>query len=112
MSNDTTTASSAILGTSPNTQQDYYIVRGLLREYGLASAVDPAEGFPLFPQAPPGYTHESKRPQIIVALVFIILVILLPTIARLVTRARNLQMIWGSDDWAIILAAVSLSPSI
>lgn len=35
------------------------------------------------------------------------LVIAVPTGVRLHLRATKQQMVWGSDDWAILVAAVS-----
>lgn len=97
---------SAFLGDPPNTDRDYYIIRGLYRLYGIEDA-DPNVGIPFFPQTPPGYVHEKKTTQILVGLVVIIIVILATTVPRVVLRASTPGMIFGSDDWAIIVAAVS-----
>lgn len=103
MSNNTT---SAFLGSPPNTLQDYYIIRGLYRVYGLGDA-DPNVGSSLFPKQPANYVHETKTTELYFGLVMIILSVLITTIPRLVLRASNPGMVFGSDDWAIIVAAVS-----
>lgn len=99
-------STSALVGNPPNTQRDYYIVRGMDRTYGLSSA-DPNDGFTYLATEPSGYVHETKSVQVIVGLVILMLTILIPTVTRLVLRASNPAMEFGSDDWTIILAAVS-----
>lgn len=101
-----TNNTSALVGKPPNTQRDYYIVRGMDRSYGLNNA-DPNDGFTLLAAEPSGYVHETKSAQVIVGLVIIMLMILIPTVSRLVLRASSPAMQFGSDDWAIISAAVS-----
>lgn len=103
MANNTT---SALFGDPPNTKRDYYIIRGMERSYGLSSA-DPNDGFTYFASEPAGYVHETKIASIMAGLVIMILAILIPTVTRLALRASIPAMSFGSDDWAIILAAVS-----
>ncbi|KAJ4392198.1 hypothetical protein N0V93_005823 [Gnomoniopsis smithogilvyi] len=97
-------STSAFVGNPPNTERDYYIVRGMDRTYGASSA-DPADGFTYLAAAPSDYVHETKSVQVIIGLVIMMVTILIPTVARLVLRASNPAMEFGSDDWAIILAA-------
>lgn len=99
-------ATSALFGDPPNTQRDYYIIRGMERSYGVSNA-DPNGGFTYFASAPAGYVHETKTVSILAGLVIMILAILIPTVTRLALRASIPAMSFGSDDWAIILAAVS-----
>lgn len=101
-----TNTTSALFGNPPNTERDYYIIRGLDRTYGLDSS-DPNDGFTYFASEPSGYVHETKSASILAGLVIMILTILIPTVTRLVLRASIPAMSFGSDDWAIILAAVS-----
>lgn len=103
-----TNTTSALFGDPPNTKRDYYIIRGIDRTYGLGSS-DPNDGFTYFASEPPGYVHETKSSSILAGLVIMILTILIPTVTRLVLRASIPAMSFGSDDWAIILAAVSFS---
>lgn len=103
MSENTT---SALVGNPPNTQQDFYIIRGLDRSYEL-NISDPNDGWTYFAAEPSGYVHETKQTQVIVGLVIMILTVLIPTATRVILRASNPAMQFGSDDWAIILAAVS-----
>lgn len=98
---------SALVGNPPNNQRDYYIVRGLNRSYGLDNA-DPNDGFTYFAAKPVGYVHETKTVQALVGVVIMMLTILIPTIARVMLRVFNPGMEFGSDDWAIIVAAVSV----
>lgn len=107
MSNNTT---SAFLGSPPNTLQDYYIVRGLFRSNGLGD-LDPNAGAFFFPPKPPNYVHESKATVVCIGLIVIILSILITTVPRVFLRASKSGMVFGSDDWTIIVAAVSNSSS-
>lgn len=56
---------------------------------------------------PPDYVHESRRAGVQIGLVIVMLTIIIPTTIRLVLRARHERMHFGSDDWAILAAAVS-----
>ncbi|KAK9770269.1 hypothetical protein AB5N19_07723 [Seiridium cardinale] len=101
MSNST----SAFIGQPPNTERDYYIVRGFLRGVGLAT-VDPALGYTRAAQKPyDDFTYTSKTPGIIVGLSIVIIAIVAATSARLFLRAAMSQMRFGTDDWATIVAA-------
>ncbi|KAH7039625.1 uncharacterized protein B0I36DRAFT_357028 [Microdochium trichocladiopsis] len=102
MSGNTT---SATLGRPPNTLDDYYTIRALLRDFGL-DKLDPNDGYVLVGPRPPGLPFENKQAGIIVGMVIMMLIIILPTGARLRLRATKQQMVWGPDDWAILLAAV------
>jgi hypothetical protein len=106
MSNST----SAFVGQPPNTQDDYYIVRGFLRGVGLNS-VDPALGYTRAARKPyDGFTYTSKTPGIIAGLSIVIVAIVAATGTRLFLRASMSQMRFGADDLATIVAAVSVFP--
>lgn len=101
---------SAFVGQPPNTERDYYIVRGFLRGAGLYH-VDPALGYTPAAKPPtPGYTYTSKQPGIIVGLIIIIVAITTATVTRLVLRASMSQMRFGPDDWATMAAGVRPPP--
>lgn len=101
-------ASSAFVGDPPNTQRDWYIVRGLLRVVGM-SDVDPAEGYLPAAAVRTDGAYATKRPGVIAGLVVVLLTILGVTGARLALRASVSQMRFGVDDWATIAAAVRSS---
>jgi hypothetical protein len=103
-------SASAIIGAPPNTDRDLDIVRGWYRRFGMGN-VDPTKGFLLVARQPPGYVPESKQAGIIGGMVAVILAIVVPTVARLIARSRGKHTRLGSDDWAIVVAAVRLSPS-
>ena len=101
---------SALVGQPPNTERDYYIVRGFLRSAGLFH-VDPALGYIRAAQPPsPDYTYASRQPGIIVGLIIIIVAITTATVTRLVLRASMSQMRFGADDWATMAAGVGFHP--
>lgn len=97
------TAPSAFIGQPPNTQRDWYIVRGFLRLVGLADT-DPALGYVLAAKDN-GANDGSKRPAVIGGLITCLVAISTVTIARLGLRASMSQMRFGLDDWATIAAA-------
>lgn len=100
---------SALVGQPPNTERDYYIVRGFLRAARLDDA-DPALGYVRAAQPPyPGYEYTSKQPGIIAGLIIIIVAITVATVSRLALRVSMTQLRFGADDWATIAAAVSLA---
>lgn len=95
---------SAYIGDPPNTQRDYYIVRGLLRAIGMTTQ-DPAEGY-VVAAVDTGEDFTSKRPAVIAGLIIVLVAITTVTGSRLVMRASVSQMRFGADDWATIAAAV------
>lgn len=98
--------SSAYVGAAPNTQRDWYIVRGLLRAVGQGD-VDPAEGYILAPQDN-GEPYVSKRPAVIAGIIIAMVAITIVTSVRLGLRVSMSQMRLGADDCATIAAAVCL----
>lgn len=115
MSNSTTSSwvphnnmSSAHVGEPPNTQRDWYIVRGLLRVVGMGDT-DPANGYVVAVTASEtGQDYTSKRPAVIAGLIVVLVAITVVTGSRLALRASMSQMRFGADDWATIAAAVCL----
>lgn len=97
------TLPSAFIGQPPNTQRDWYIVRGFLRLVGLPDT-DPALGYVLAAEDN-GANDGSKRPAVIGGLITCLVAISTVTFARLGLRASMSQMRFGLDDWATIAAA-------
>lgn len=102
--------SSAILGYPPNNEDDFFIVRGIFRSVGLFSA-NASRGWVVIPKQPAGYVYETKQPGIIAGMVIVILLISVVTATRLALRYYSTKMVFGSDDWVILAAAVSLFPT-
>lgn len=103
-------SSSAILGYPPNNEDDFFIVRGIFRSVGLFSA-NASRGWITIPKEPAGYVYETKQPGIIAGMVIVILLISVVTATRLALRYYSTKMVFGSDDWVILAAAVSLPPT-
>lgn len=102
--------SSAILGNPPNNEDDFFIVQGIFRSVGLFSA-NASRGWITVPKEPAGYVYETKQPGIIAGMVIVILLISVVTATRLALRYYSTKMVFGSDDWVILAAAVSLAIS-
>ncbi|ETS75087.1 hypothetical protein PFICI_13571 [Pestalotiopsis fici W106-1] len=97
-------AGSAFIGKTPNNQDDFFIIRGWYRSYGLYTA-NASDGFLYAAKRPEHAIDESKQTSIIIGMLIVILAIVLPTIGRLVIRLKNNSTRFGSDDWAILVAA-------
>ena len=97
---------SAVMGQPPNNQQDFWIVKGIIRRYGLKGR-DPAEGVQIPPLRPLNDDYHSRGPGIIAANCVCIFLTLLFTGSRLLIRALYRGLRWGWDDWLILAASVS-----
>lgn len=61
---------------------------------------------------PANYKYETRVPGILAGLIIVILIIVVPTTARLALRLRRTSsMKFGWDDWTIIVAAVRELPT-
>ena len=100
---------SALIGQPPLTDDDYWIVRGLLLAAGLTD-VHPEKGAKIPPPRPPPdvYHFETKGPAIIAGCSVSIALMMLFTVTRLVVRCTERRLHFGNDDWFIIPACVSL----
>ena len=98
---------SALMGQKPRNDVDLNIIKGLYRQFKVAA--DPNLGYIFAPKIPPGAVHETKQPAIIAGMCITLLVILVPTIARLWIKMRSHQTNLGMDDYAIGAAAVKAS---
>ncbi|MCJ1465364.1 hypothetical protein MMC07_003982 [Pseudocyphellaria aurata] len=98
---------SAPFGSPPATDDDLWIVKGLIRLFRIPPGkLDPAEGFHLGVHPPPNYKFQSRGPGLIVSAVIVIVLITLITGGRLALRWRRRDLRWGPDDWMIIPAAM------
>ena len=99
---------SALVGQPPLTQDDYWIVRGNLLEYGLEK-LDPSKGLQIPPFRPPPdkYHFHTRGPAIIAVCSVSIVIMLFATIARLLVRKLKKDLKFGRDDWLIIPATVN-----
>lgn len=96
---------SAFLGQPPNNIDDYNIVRGIFRYYGLYTA-NASLGFVPAYATPAEFTHNSKQPAIIAGMAIVILVIVASTAIRVSLRAFKPALDFGCDDWSVLLASV------
>ncbi|KAK7439215.1 hypothetical protein Landi51_11192 [Colletotrichum acutatum] len=97
---------SAFVGQPPATQNDYFIVKGLFHMAGMTTA-NPMTGYSLVAKQPPDDPHETKLPGVLAGLIFVILAVVAPTVARIWLRLRRGSVIqFGWDDWTIIIAAL------
>ncbi|EFQ27269.1 hypothetical protein CGRA01v4_04327 [Colletotrichum graminicola] len=100
------TGTSAFVGQPPATQDDYYIVKGLFRVTGTAD-VNPMMGYFLAAKPPPGYVHETRQISILVGLIFVILLVAVPTVLRIGLRlGKSSSMKFGWDDYTISIGAL------
>lgn len=97
---------SAFVGEPPATEDDFYIVRGILRTYGLNN-LNASAGLVFSIQRPENPPDESKKPAILAGMILVILAIVVPTVARVIIRLKGARTQFGADDLAIIAAAVS-----
>ena len=99
---------SALIGQPPATQDDYWVVRGILNAIGLTD-VDPKMGAPIPPKRPPPeiYHFETRGPGIVAGMSVSIGLMITFTGTRLMLRAMRKTLHFGPDDWMIIPALVS-----
>ncbi|KAF7508622.1 hypothetical protein GJ744_009014 [Endocarpon pusillum] len=96
---------SALIGTPPATESDYWIVRSFLLSAGIpAENVDPSQGasFPPFRPPPDQYVFETRGPEMITGASIAIGTMLFFTITRILLRSFKSGLRWGADDYLII----------
>ena len=98
-------AQSALFGRPPVTEDDYWIVKGLLFRMGH-SDMDPAKGLPL-PQIPTP-PHDNRSGSIVAGIAISIFVIVIITATRVLSRKMMRTSSLGWDDLLIVVAAVCL----
>lgn len=94
---------SAFCGQTPNTQADFYIIRGYFRTYMIPETIDISI---VWHHAPPGYVYNDKRAGIIAGMTVVMLIMIGITTARLLARILGKNTVFGLDDYVIIPAAV------
>lgn len=100
------TNTSALVGLPPNTQDDYWIIRGILRYMELDG--DPARGYTMQPIISDIEKDESEVASILLGLVMSLVVMVSVSCARLGLRLFRPALRWGWDDWILIPAVVCL----
>ncbi|KAL9595400.1 MAG: hypothetical protein Q9219_006475 [cf. Caloplaca sp. 3 TL-2023] len=96
---------SALVGQPPLTADDKTIVHGWQVLFGMGK-MDPSKGLTIVKPPPPGVAQDSAGPQIAVGCAISLALMALFTGTRLALRAGNRNLVWGMDDWAIIIATL------
>ncbi|KAL8820764.1 MAG: hypothetical protein Q9223_001080 [Gallowayella weberi] len=97
---------SAIVGKPPLTADDTLIVHGFQVLLGMGKK-DPSLGLTIAKKAPPpGQPHESDTTAIAVGCAISMTLMTIFTGTRLYIRATNRGLVWGWDDWAVIVATL------
>ena len=100
---------SAFIGKPPATQDDYWIIKGMLRMvFGPGVPLDPNKGFPLLLQRPANNHYQSRGTRLLIGFSFAIVLIILVTGTRLWLRFSRRELRWGPDDFVIVPGVVSL----
>ena len=107
---------SAIIGQPPNNQDDFNIIRGLMRVMGLPDGMkDPAKGLPLPLKRPVDdhypASYPTQGPRIAAAICAAIALVVVITGARVGLRFFRKDLHWGWEDIVIIPAAVGAQTS-
>lgn len=98
---------SALVGHPPNNQDDYWIIKGFLRQSGLPDkTIHPDKGLPI--NKPPHASDDERGTGLMAAMCVAIVLIFLITVTRLSLRYFRSDLNWGWDDWLIIPAAVCI----
>lgn len=98
---------SALIGHPPNNQDDWFIIRGTARLFGIPDEMlDPAKGFPSPVQRPPNFHYASRGPSIAASSAVTMFLIILITGTRLGLRFFRRDLRIGYDDYLIVPAAL------
>lgn len=99
---------SALVGFPPNSQDDYWIIRGMFRYLGIDDAInDPNNGYTVVPIISDSQKDEQAVASIIIGLVMSLLLMTVASCIRLGLRLFRPGLRWGWDDWMLIPAMVS-----
>ena len=107
--------SSAQLGDPPANSEDYWIVKGIIRNLLKIpdGKLDPSNGIPMFLKLrKPGTMGQNRDANMIAGMSVAIALVIIITGTRLSLRAFRRDLKWGPDDWFIIPAAVCIQPSL
>lgn len=96
---------SAFVGDPPNTQDDYWIIRGMFRLLHM-DAADEADGYTLAPVITSSQREEEQVTSILAGMILSVVLMTAATCARLGLRFFRTGLRWGWDDWMLIPAAV------
>ncbi|KAI4198663.1 MAG: hypothetical protein LQ350_005135 [Teloschistes chrysophthalmus] len=97
---------SAFVGQPPLTADDSLIVHGWQVLFGMGKS-DPSKGLRVaIKPPPPGQPHGSNTTGLAVGCAISIALMTVFTGTRLFLRATNRNLVWGMDDWAILLATI------
>ncbi|KAL8772644.1 MAG: hypothetical protein Q9209_002305 [Squamulea sp. 1 TL-2023] len=98
---------SAIVGKPPLTADDKLIVHGFQVLLGMGKK-DPSLGLTIAKKPPPpGQPHPDERDRLIAGVTISLCLMTLFTGTRLYLRATHRGLVWGWDDWTIILGTIS-----
>ena len=98
---------SALVGHPPNNQNDYWIIKGFLRQSGLPDKIiHPDNGLPI--HKPPHALDNERGTELMAATCVAIALVFLISGTRLALRYFRSDLTWSWDDWMIIPAAVCL----
>jgi hypothetical protein len=100
---------SALIGSPPATEADFWIVRSFQLAAGLPGEnVDPSKGavFPPFRPTPDQYRFETRGPEMITGASIAIGMMVLFTGTRVLLRSLKSGMQWGADDYLIVPGVV------
>ncbi|KAI4268021.1 MAG: hypothetical protein L6R38_007995 [Xanthoria sp. 2 TBL-2021] len=97
---------SAIVGQPPLTADDTLIVHGWQVLLGMGQK-DPSAGLTVAAKPPPpGQPHTSDTTNIAVGCAISLVLMTLFTGTRLIIRGTNKTLVWGMDDWTILVATL------
>ena len=96
-------AQSALFGQPPATENDFWIVKGILFNEGMVDA-DPAKGLPMAQAPRPN--HENRSVSIVAGLTLSIFFVVSITATRIIARKALSSASLGWDDTLIVIAAV------
>lgn len=99
---------SALVGQLPNTQDDLFIIKGILCGASVV-AVDPMDGYTVLPELTASQADESKAMSIVSGMWVFAAVMILVSSTRLGARLFRAGLHWGMDHWCLIPATVSPS---
>lgn len=102
---------SALIGLKPNTQDDYWIIKAMLREAYGTDKSNPDDGYTLVPVLPIDQQSEDKGTTILVGMSFCIVIMVVATCCRLAFRLLRPALRWGVDDCVLIPAMVCVPAS-
>ena len=95
---------SALYGQPPATENDFWIVKGLL--YNMGSDADPANGIP--EAQVPRLNHDNRSGSIVAGAALAIFFIVTITAARVIARKTMSSASLGWDDTLIVVAAARI----